>query len=176
MTCTRPLIVLFVGCVVASAAASECKDGFVYLEGGCYLAECPELTWDRANAFCADSGASLVVINSKVEGEALNIWLKGKGLLARKDTLEAFTKSLHNHSEIHSPFWTGLIDLDDYVAAVAAGQATRRRRRDAADGGALPYQCVLDRDEGFRCFAAGKAVTVCEAKPLAAQGGGSRTH
>ncbi len=29
----------------------------------------------------------------------------------------------------------------------------------------MPYQCVLDRSEGFRCFNPGVAIAICETSP-----------
>ena len=114
----------------------ECPDGFVALEGSCYLEKCPELKWKEAHEFCEAYGANIVVINSMSEGEALNKWLHKKGL--------------------NVPFWAGIIGLGDYIK-------THVRKRDA--NSALPYQCILDKSEGFRCFNPGTAITICEATP-----------
>ncbi len=53
-----------------------------------------------------------------------------------------------------------MVELEDHMKKVSKGKS--RSKREAL----LPYQCVLDKSEGFRCFNPGKSITICETKPI----------
>ena len=69
---------------------------------------------------------------------------------------------LRNKS-INQPLWTGVVGLDDYLKELLTkDHENERRKREAL----LPYQCVLDKSEGFRCFNPGTSITICETNPI----------
>ena len=120
----------------ALSTNTSCPDGFEALGKSCYLAKCPELEWKEAHEFCEAHNSNLVVINSENEADYLSEWL--------------------NEQDIHNSFWAGIIGLGDYLKQ-------KHRKRSAHE--ILPFQCVLNRRDGFRCFNPGKAVTICETEP-----------
>ena len=64
---------------------------------------------------------------------------------------------------IYDQFWTGLVDLDDHLnKKIRKSKGGKRNKR----GDILPYQCVWDKREGFRCFNPGTAIAICETSPL----------
>ncbi len=131
---------------------NSCPDGYTYLESSCYLNQCPKLKWEDAMDFCEQHNGSLIVINSMAEGEAINEWLSNMG--------------------VHDPFWAGIVGLDDYLNKLRRKKKSRRRlTREAI----LPFQCVLDKSEGFRCFNPGTAITICEVRPVVNGEGSSTT-
>ncbi len=117
------------------------------------MAQCPELPWSEAHKFCESHGAHLVVLNSEQESSALTEWLDGQGKVCTNNILQIIFRLL----DINNPFWTGIIGLGEYLEA----KSGREKRSEEI----LPYQCVLDKKEGFRCFNPGEAITICETPP-----------
>ena len=63
---------------------------------------------------------------------------------------------------LHAPFWTGVVGLGDYLRTLQEQQSQGRKKREVS----LPFQCILDTSEGFRCFSPGKSITLCEMAPM----------